>query len=242
MLSLIFLSFVSGILTILAPCILPLLPVLISSSVVGNWKRPFRIIASLFLVLIIITFVLKFTAITCAPDSAWKWVTVTVFFIFGILLLFPKLWEVWPVTAKFNAYAQNWLSSGYKKHSVWGDVIVGAALAPVFTSCSPTYVALVAIILPVSFGSAIVYLIAYLFGIALILFLIAFLGQKIIGFFSKLANPQGVFRRILGIIFILTAIGFACNIGTVLREKYADPLNTAKIEMSLSKWFGVSLW
>src|SRR5579872_2646575 len=91
-------------------------------------------------------------------------------------------------------------------HSFWSDVIVGAALGPVFTTCSPTFFVILATVLPQSIGMGLIDLAAYIIGLALILLLVAFIGQRIIDKLGWATDPKGWFRKILGIIFILLGI------------------------------------
>ena len=59
-------------------------------------------------------------------------------------------------------------------------VFMGFALGPVFSSCSPTYALILAIILPAGFVFGTIALISYILGLAFILLLIAAFGQKLI--------------------------------------------------------------
>ena len=54
--------------------------------------------------------------------------------------------------------------------------MIGAALGPVFSSCSPTYALIVATVLPQSFLSGLFYISVYVIGLALMLLLVA--GKK----------------------------------------------------------------
>ena len=87
----------------------------------------------------------------------------------------------------------------------WADIAVGAALGPVFTTCSPTFFVILATVLPQSLAKGLIDLAAYIIGLALSLFLISWLGQKLVGKLEWAANPYGWFRKILGILFVLLA-------------------------------------
>lgn len=64
------------------------------------------------------------------------------------------------------------------RQSVTGDILTGAALGPVFSSCSPTYALIVAAVVPVSFFEGFLSIVAYAGGLAGMLLLIALLGSK----------------------------------------------------------------
>src|SRR3989344_2676258 len=91
-------SFVAGVLTVLAPCILPVLPVVIGSSAAGKSRwTPYIVVSSLGLSVIVFTFLLKAsTAFISVPIELWTYLAGTIFVLFGITLVFPHLWESIP--------------------------------------------------------------------------------------------------------------------------------------------------
>ena len=69
---LLILSFFAGILTVFAPCILPLLPLIIGGSITGDEKqkyRPYIIIGSLVVSLIGFTLLLKASTLLIGADQ-----------------------------------------------------------------------------------------------------------------------------------------------------------------------------
>ncbi len=67
-------SFVAGILTILAPCVLPVLPVVLAGSVTEKkWWYPYLVTLSLALSVVLFTVLLKAsTLLIDIPPSFWK--------------------------------------------------------------------------------------------------------------------------------------------------------------------------
>ena len=115
------------------------------------------------------------------------------------------------------------------RQSVTGDILTGAALGPVFSSCSPTYALIVAAVLPVSFAEGVAYVVAYAIGLAGMLLLIALLGRGLVRRLGWLANPGGWFRRVIGAIFVLVGIavitGFDKQLQTwILDAGLYDPI------------------
>lgn len=76
MFTILLISFFSGILTVLAPCVLPLLPVILGGSLAGqSKKRPYIIIASLILSLLLFTLLLKASTVLIHVDPiVWDYV------------------------------------------------------------------------------------------------------------------------------------------------------------------------
>lgn len=92
-------------------------------------------------------------------------------------------------------------SSGIKK-----DILLGAALGPVFNSCSPTYALIIAVLLPASFTSGIVYLLAYCIGLGAILLLLAIFGQALIAKIKWMSNPHGIFQKLIALTFVVVGL------------------------------------
>ncbi len=212
-------SFIAGILTALAPCVLPLLPVIVGGSVAGgSHKKAYVICASLGVSVILFTLLLKAsTAFIDVPQSAWQLFSGTILVIFGIVMFFPHLWNGLPFVNFLNRKSNTLLSTGYQKNSVIGDIIMGAALGPVFSSCSPTYFVILATVLPASFAMGFVDLIAYALGLSGSLLIIALAGQKLVDALGVAIEPGGWFRRSLGVIFVV--VGIAVATGTMAKTE-----------------------
>ena len=92
--SLIFTSFIAGILTILAPCVLPVLPVILAGSVSEKkWWYPYLITLSLALSIVLFTVLLKASTIFIdIPSSFWKYVSGGILVFLGLVYIFPHVW------------------------------------------------------------------------------------------------------------------------------------------------------
>lgn len=203
----------AGVLTVLAPCILPLLPVVIGSSAQGRSKwTPYIVIGSLGVSILIFTYLLKAsTLLINIPTSVWSYLSGFILIAFGLILAFPQLWGKVPGINKISTESNKLVGAGHQKKSFWGDVLIGAALGPVFSSCSPTYFVILAAVLPESFLVGTIYLLAYIVGLSAILLVIAILGQRVTSRLMNLADGSGWFKKIVGIIFII--IGIAIILG-----------------------------
>lgn len=235
--TLLLLSFIAGVLTAAAPCILPLLPVIIGGTLVTDtpkqraWYRPLIIASSLALSVILFTLLLKATtALLGIPPMVWNIVSGILIIALGFNLFFPLLWDRLMLLLRFNITSNRLLSKSEAHNGIGRDILVGAALGPVFSSCSPTYALIVAVVLPVSFTTGLAYLVAYALGLASVLLLIAVAGQAATRKLGWLSDPSGWFRRSLGILFI--AVGVAVIFGWdrdlqafVLEQGWYDPIS-----------------
>jgi cytochrome c biogenesis protein CcdA/thiol-disulfide isomerase/thioredoxin len=223
MLSFLALSFVAGALTVLAPCILPLLPVILGRSISERAaaSRIFTIVASLGVSVYLFTLLLKVSsAFISIPQGFWQGVSGGLLVFFGLATLFPRLWDAIPGTQALYRSSNRVVGSGYERQGLIGDIMVGAALGPVFSSCSPTYFVILATVLPVSLKTGLLYLLAYVLGMCLFLFLLAIFGQKAADRLGFLADDAGWFKKLIAVAFI--AVGIA--VWTGLDKKAAVSL------------------
>ncbi|MFT6911019.1 MAG: cytochrome c-type biogenesis protein [Candidatus Paceibacteria bacterium] len=226
-------SFLAGILTILAPCVLPLLPVIIGGSVseTTDKKRPLIITLSLAASVVVFTLLLKATtALIDIPQDFWKWFSASIVFLFAISLLFPNVWPAFSLWFKkitkqkesFEHKSQKVLFKFYNKKGFWPAVVLGAALGPVFASCSPTYFLILGTVLPASFFVGLVNLIVYALGLALVMFAIAYAGQRFTKTLNLAANPKGWFKKSLGVLFMIVAIAIVTGYDKKLEAYILD--------------------
>lgn len=218
-------SFLAGALTILAPCVLPLLPVIIGSTAgsQNKWK-PVIVTTSLALSIVVFTIILKASSLLIdVPQRFWTSLSGGVVLFFGLILFLPEIWEKIINKLHFGNYSQAQLAKAGGGESNLSAIFVGAALGPVFSSCSPTYFVILATILPVSFFYGLIYLLIYALGVAVMLGLIAFFGQRIISRLGWAANPKGWFRRIMGILLII--------VGLLVVTGYEKKIETAILDL-----------
>lgn len=203
------LSFVAGVLTVLAPCVLPLLPIIVGETLAGKFssKRALTTILSLGASLFVFTLLLKVsTAFISVPLSVWTGISGGLLIAFGLVTFFPNLWYALPFVNTWSRNANKTMNEGLNAGSVWGDVVAGVALGPVFSSCSPTYFLILATVLPVSFGLGLFYLSVYIIGLCLSLLAIALLGQRLVGRLGIASDPNGRFKRGIGALFVLIGL------------------------------------
>jgi len=202
-------AFIAGVLTVLAPCVLPLLPVIVGGSVSGgvNRARAYTVALSLGVSVILFTLLLKAsTALIGIPQYAWMWFSGGVLILFGIITLLPQIWDSIGLVNTLSRESNKAMSAGFMRQTFWGDIVVGAALGPVFSTCSPTYFVILATVLPASFAAGLVDLFAYTFGLVLMLLSVSLVGQKIVDKLGLAADPNGWFRKIIGALFIIVGV------------------------------------
>ena len=203
-------SFIAGMITVFAPCIVALLPVIIGGSISGkveDKKRPLIIAASLATSLIVFTVLLKATTLFIdVPPATFTIISGVILILLGASLFFPNFYDSIMTRLNIQAKSQQLMGKAGGKGQYVGPIIIGAALGPVFSSCSPVYAYIIATILPVNFAEAMLYIISYVLGLSVMLLLIGYLGQRFLKRFKFIANPRGWFIRAIATLFIVIGL------------------------------------
>ena len=189
------------------PCIFPLLPVIIGGSVSDSKRNSYFIIGSLVIAIVLFTVVIKLSSdFLGIPTEFWSYFSGVLVALVGLTFVFPTIWSKVPFVTKLHKNSNSFLSKGHNKSGVAGDILIGSALAPVFTSCSPTYLLILAVILPNSLFEGSIYLFAYALGVGTILLFVALIGQSIIQKLGWLSDGNNVFRKIIGVVILIVGI------------------------------------
>ena len=235
-------SFLAGILTVFAPCVLILLPVVVGSSLatdadqIADRKKPYIISISLGISVLLFTLILKAsTALIGVDPQFWKSLSGGIVVLLGISLLFPGLWARAMVSIGFENNSNKLLNRASKKSGILGYVLTGAALGPVFSACSPIYALILATVLPVNFALGALYMTLYATGLSLSLLTIALAGRRITRRLTWVSSPDGGFRKVLAILLIVVGLsvltGFDKKVQTWILEN--APFSTGNLERKL---------
>ena len=246
--ALLLVCFVAGVLTVASPCVLPLLPVIVGGSAARSapdgaiadrqWYRPIVIAGALTASIVLFSLLLvATTALLGVPRFVWQLIAGGIVVALGVTLLFPRLWDAVMAATGIQRRANQALDRSYRRGGLLGDILLGAALGPTFSSCSPTYALVMASVLPASFGAGVLYVSVYAVGLAATLLLVGFLGAAFARRLGWLSRPDGWFRRAIGVIFIV--VGLAVILGLdhqlqalLIEQGWYEPM--ARFEESLT--------
>lgn len=199
-------AFISGLLTVFSPCVIPILPIVLASGVDGKTVRIKGIItgliASFTLASLLLATIVKTLGI---PADTIRTIAVLILVIMGLNLVFPNVW------AKIQGFIeQYWHVQPIKQadDSFIGGLITGISLGIVWTPCVGPVLATVATLAAVNTVTFGTFLIAfsYALGIGFPLYFIATGGKTIstkLGFVKK--NNQDI-RQLFGVIILFTAL------------------------------------
>ncbi len=233
-------SLVAGLLTVLAPCVLPLLPVILGGSLVREERdrwRPFIIAGSLVGSLIVFTLLLKASTVLIGVDPhVWTYLSGGLILVLGASMLFPGLWTRLTDAIGLDRRSHAFLDKAYKNSNrKLSAILTGAALGPVFSSCSPTYAWAIATVLPASTGLGLLYLSVYCLGVGISLLGIALLGRRLLSRITWVSKPGGWFQRSVAVVFILVGLSLVTGMDKVIQTRLAtaDPFGITRLEQRL---------
>ena len=189
-----FFAFFAGVLSVLAPCVLPVLPVLLWGGIAKqNSKSPYIILISSLVFIFLFTLLLKVSTLFIAvPNYIWTWISAVIILIYGVFMLFPQLWDK--------------LKLLFSSSKPTADVLLGASLWPIFASCSPTYALIISTILPQNLTMGIFSIFAYILGFWLVLAIVIYFGKEAVKKLNRYANPNGIFKKVIWVLLILTGV------------------------------------
>ena len=172
-------SFIAGVLTILAPCVLPLLPVIVGGTLEGHKNRlqPLIITASMAVSLTLFTLLIRGSTILIdVPTSVLQFISGGILIALGIFSIWPNLWEMINIKLGLGNASNRLLGASAQQKGLSRPILIGASLGPVFTSCSPTYALILTTILPRSFGEGFINILVYVLGLSIAMLLLSYSG------------------------------------------------------------------
>ncbi len=208
--SLFFLAIAAGFLTILAPCILPVLPFLLGTAGRSKW-RPVMIVAG---------FVGAFSLIGAAlatagtflgiPSGALRTIAGVVLLLFGAALLFEEAYEklaskIQPLLGRLGASVSG--TSSMKTDALSG-IPVGLSLGLVWAPCAgPILGAILALAArEKDYVTTALLFFAYALGAGIPMLAIAYGSNRLRARLQSAGRHYKTLNRIFGLLIILTAI------------------------------------
>jgi cytochrome c biogenesis protein CcdA len=216
-----FLALAAGFLTILAPCILPVLPFLLGTSGGRSRWRPLMIVAG---------FVAAFSFIGAALATAGTFLGVSndalrtaagiLLLLFGLALLFEGTYE--KLSAKFGpalAGLGSRLSGGASlKTDAASGFVVGLSLGLIWSPCAGPILGTILTLAArmQDYLTTLLLMFAYAVGAGLPMLAIAYGSHRLQERLKRAGSAWKTLNRVLGAIVVLTAIGILTGYDRIL--------------------------
>ena len=234
------LAYVGGVLTILSPCILPVLPFVFARA-----DQPFRRSSLPLLGGMVLTF--SFAAIAAAVGGHWvirlnqggRYFAIAVFFVLGLTLLFPSLAEF--LTRPLVRIGSGLQRGSNGQSSVGRSFLLGISTGLLWTPCAGPILGLIltgaALQGPSAHTSFLLF--SFALGAATSLGLALFAGNKAFAAMKRSLSFEVWIRRALGVAVLFGVVAISLGWDTNLLTKFSF-VNTAKAEEHLIGKFGPS--
>lgn len=218
-------AFISGLFTILAPCIWPILPIVLSASSTGGKARPLGITLGVILSFGFFTLTISYLVKAFPFDpNYFRLFAVFVIGFLGLTLIIPKLTQIVETIvsrlgSRFISKSQNQNDQGFKS-----GLITGLALGLVWSPCAGPILATIATLAATRSVNLELVLITifYVIGVGIPLFLFTLVGRT---FFTKsrfVSKYTARIQQFFGLIMILTAVAIYTNYDKVIQIKLLD--------------------
>lgn len=204
-------AFLAGIVTILSPCILPILPIILSSSVGDNKVdklRPYGIVfgfvGSFTFFTLFLSSIVKYTGIS---SDALRNISVAIIFIFGLSYLLPQFQKV---LERLFSFFSRFIPNTSNKTGFGGGILVGFSLGLLWTPCvGPILASVISLAISgiVTLNSFLITLF-YSLGTALPMLIIILTGRKLT---ERIKNTDKL-QKIFGVVMILMSFAIYFNL------------------------------
>ncbi len=210
MLLLIGFAFVAGIVTVLSPCILPVLPVVLSGGVGGGKARPWGVITGFMVSFTVFTLTLSTLVQTLGlnPDLL-RWISAGLVLVFGIVLVVPALKDGFmELMTRLVSRTSSPVQVGKAPGGYWSGLLLGLGLGLVWTPCvGPIMASVITLALSQSVDAGSVFItLAYTLGTSIPLFLIMVGGRTLLQKAPWFTKHSSGIQRGFGILMVMTAL------------------------------------
>jgi len=214
-------AFLAGILTIAAPCILPMLPIILGASVGQKSKlRP---------LFIVMGFVMSFAAASLVlsalvthlglSQNFIRNIAIALLVIFAFFMIFPKPLE--SLTVKLSGVIGKASDIGGSRGGYTGAFILGLVLGVVWTPCAgPVLGAILTLVATQgTTGKASLLVIFYAIGAGVPMIIIAYGSQWLTTKVRSLVRYSVRLQQAFGVLIILLAVAMFFQYDTIIENK-----------------------
>src|SRR5262245_61381676 len=213
-------ALVAGAGTALSPCVLPILPAVLSAGVTGGRRRPLGVATGLAISFTFATVALVYVIDALGlPDDIARNIAIVVLLTFGIALLFPAIGD------RIEAWASR-VAPGparFRGDGFGSGLVVGASLGLVYAPCAgPILAGVITVSAAQDFTAGrLAVALSYAIGSALVIYALLLGGRRLA---DRLAPIRGQVQMAMGAVMICVAVVMAADLDTRFQTAIADDL------------------
>jgi len=234
----ILIAFLAGVLTVGAPCILPLLPILLGTSIGQQSKmRPLFITLGFIITFSLLGFLFSlFTHVLGISQNQLRVVAVVFLLLFALFMIWPTPFEIF-TTKVMGRFVNKSYEAGDKYGSgLWGGFFIGVTLGVIWTPCAGPVLGSILTLIATSkeISKAIILMLAYAIGAGLPMLAVAYGGQWASKNVRKIAPYSRRIQQVFGILIIALAISILFQYDVLIQAKLTQLFPSQKIEEKLA--------
>ncbi|MDQ3758973.1 MAG: cytochrome c biogenesis protein DipZ [Actinomycetota bacterium] len=217
---LILFALVAGAGTALSPCVLPVLPAVLSVGVSGGRRRPLGvvtgIVASFTFATVALVYVIEALAL---PNDLVRWIAIGTLAVFGIVLVVPRLAE----------RVEGWVSrivpgpARSKGEGFGAGFLLGSSLGLVYAPCAgPILAGVITVSASQDFTAGkLAVALSYAIGSGAVLYALMLGGRKLV---ERMRSWRGRIQVATGALMVLTAVVMTAELDIRFQAAIADDL------------------
>ena len=232
------LAYLGGLLTILSPCILPVLPFVFARADRSFLRSTLPMLAGMAATFAIV-------ATLAAVGGGWavranaigRWAALILLALFGLALVFPSLSD--RMTRPLVALGSR-MSEPRDNESVWSSAVLGVATGLLWAPCAGPILGIIftaAAIQGASFNTTLL-LLAYALGAATSLALALLVGGTVFARMKRSLGASERIRQALGLLVLVGVGAIALGLDTRVLAKLSSA-QTASLESGLARKLGL---
>ena len=237
------LAYLGGILTIVSPCILPVLPFVFARAGGSFLRSTLPLLAGMAATFAIV-------ATLAAVGGGWavqanaigRWAALVLLALFGIALVFPSIADrmTRPLVALGSRLTERASEPGGRE-SIGSSLVLGVATGLLWAPCAGPILGIIftaAALKGASFSTTLL-LLAYALGAATSLALALLVGGKVFARMKRSMGASERIRQVLGVLVLVGVAAIALGLDTRVLSKVSSA-QTAGLESGLARALGAS--
>ena len=236
----ILLAYLGGVLTIVSPCILPVLPFVFARAGRSFARSTLPMLAGMAATFAIV-------ATLAAVGGGWavranqvgRWAALVLLALFGIALVFPAISDrmTRPLVALGSRLSER---QPDEKDSIWSSAVLGIATGLLWAPCAGPILGIIftAAALKGASASTTLLLLAYALGAATSLALALLVGGTVFARMKKSLGASERIRQVLGVLVLVGVGAIALGLDTRVLSKLSSA-QTSGLETGLARTLGV---
>lgn len=217
---LILFALLAGAGTALSPCVLPVLPAVLSAGVTGGRRRPLGVVSGIVVSFTFATVALVYVIDALGlPDELVRYIAIGTLGVFGIILIVPAL------AGRVEAFASHLVPgpARTKGEGFGPGFVLGTSLGLVYAPCAgPILAGVITVSASQDFTAGkLSVALAYAIGSGAVLYALMLGGRKLI---DRMRPLRGKIQFATGALMVLTAVAMSAELDIRFQTAIADDL------------------